>query len=85
MSLLQQTQISPRKFARAQRRGETLDRINDHLYMDSPDGRSKHLHPTKGFRTTSDKRLMASGGKREMVSVFWATISRAQKHAQKSV
>lgn len=76
----QQSQRSPKKFHRLHRRGDALDKINDQLFLDSPDGCSVHLHPTKGFRDISDKRMLAIEGRPAMLRVFWATLQRAQKN-----
>lgn len=67
----------------SKRRETKVDKLNENLaktaYDDSKATHVKSLHPTKGFRKISLKRLLLNGDVYHRMNVFYTTIAKAAK------
>ena len=59
--------------------GNAVDIYNDNV--EPVNGKFKILHPTKGFRSNSIKRMIAAEGQPAMYRIFVETMNRARKVA----
>lgn len=70
------------------KRETKVDKLNEKLAAEGYDNKDathiKVLHPTKGFRKVSIRRLITSGDLSHRMGIFWNTLAKAAKFKAES-